>query len=655
MSVQNQGVGEERNRSSASASAKKVPGQAPNGLLSRRERISVSELPELPSDDADLEASGEKLKEDGQTFFDMLEQSQKEVKFQEGEVVEGEVIQVGNDFITVDIGYKSEGQISTSEFYDQKGELLVAQNDHILVYIEKVEDDEGRLILSKEKADVLRAWDEISEACEKDELVEGTIVAKVKGGLSVDIGVKAFLPGSQVDIRPTKNLDQYIGKTFKFKIIKFNKKRGNIVLSRRLLLMEERARLKEQTLAQIEEGMVTEGVIKNLTEYGAFIDLGGLDGLLHITDMSWGRIKHPSEVFKVGDKVRVKVLKYDEEKERVSLGYKQLLPDPWDTVEQRYQVSNRVKGKVVSLTDYGAFVELEPGVEGLVHVSEMSWTQRVKHPSKLVNEGDVVEAVILDIDSGNRRISLGMKQIEPNPWDLLAEKYPVGSKVKGVVKNTTDFGIFVGVPEGVDGLVHVSDLSWDNKAIDPNTAFKKGDELECIVLSIDKAAEKFSLGVKQLSTDPWRAVAEKYPAGTRVKGKVTKIADFGLFLEIEPGVEGLLHVSELEGDGKPKDRLKTVAEGQEFDCMITSVDLKEHKLSLSVKAMSRAEERENMKTYAKQSASSSRASFGDLLGEQFAKLKEQGGEKKEGESESKGDGSGEGESGAKGESDGEPS
>lgn len=633
MSVQNQGVGEERNRSAASASAKKVPGQAPNGLLSRRGRISVADLPELPSDDADLDASGEKLKEDGQTFSDMLEESQKEVKFQEGEVVEGQVIQVGGDYVTVDIGYKSEGQISASEFYDQKGELLVAEGDHILVYIEKIEDDEGRLVLSKEKADVLRAWDEISEACEKDELVEGTIVAKVKGGLSVDIGVKAFLPGSQVDIRPTKNLDQYIGKTFKFKIIKFNKKRGNIVLSRRLLLMEERARLKEQTLAQIEEGMVTEGVIKNLTEYGAFIDLGGLDGLLHITDMSWGRIKHPSEVFKVGDKVRVKVLKYDEEKERVSLGYKQLLPDPWDTVEQRYQVANRVKGKVVSLTDYGAFVELEPGVEGLVHVSEMSWTQRVKHPSKLVNEGDVVEAVILDIDSGNRRISLGMKQIEPNPWDLLAEKYPVGSKVKGVVKNTTDFGIFVGVPEGVDGLVHVSDLSWDNKAIDPNTAFKKGDELECVVLSIDKAAEKFSLGVKQLSADPWRAVAEKFPAGSRVKGKVTKIADFGLFLEIEPGVEGLLHVSELEGEGKPKDRLKTVAEGQEIECMITSVDLKEHKLSLSVKAMNRAEERENIRNYAKQSTSSSRASFGDLLGEQLAKLKEQSPEKKDDGSE----------------------
>lgn len=552
----------------------------------------------------------------------MLEESQKGSKFQEGEVVEGQVVKVDSEFVTIDIGYKSEGQVYASEFYDSKGELSIQDGDHILVYIERVEDDDGRLILSKEKADVLRAWDEISEACEKDELVEGTVIAKVKGGLSVDIGVKAFLPGSQVDIRPTKNLDQYIGKTFKFKIIKFNKKRGNIVLSRRLLLMEERARMKEQTLSKIEEGMVTEGIIKNLTEYGAFIDLGGLDGLLHITDMSWGRIKHPSEIFKVGDKIKVKVLKYDEEKERVSLGYKQLLPDPWNTVEQRYSVSQRVKGKVVSLTDYGAFVELEPGVEGLVHVSEMSWTQRVKHPSKLVNEGDSVEAVVLDVDTGNRRISLGMKQIEPNPWDLLVEKYPVGSKIKGVVKNTTDFGVFVGVPEGVDGLVHVSDISWENKNVDPNTVFKKGDEIECMVLSIDKSAEKFSLGIKQLSDDPWRHVAEKYPPGSKVKGKVTKVADFGIFLEVEQGVEGLLHVSELEGEGKPKDKLKAVAEGSEIECLVTSVDMKEHKLSLSVRAMHKAEERENIRHYAK-SSTGSKTSFGDVLDSSLAqKLKE---------------------------------
>jgi small subunit ribosomal protein S1 len=415
-----------------------------------------------------------------------------------------------------------------------------------------------------------------------------------------------------------------VGQTFKFKVIKFNKKRGNIVLSRRLLLMEERARMKEQTLSKIEEGMVTEGVIKNLTEYGAFIDLGGVDGLLHITDMSWGRLKHPSEIFKVGDKIQVKVLKYDEEKERVSLGHKQLLPDPWNTAAERYAVSMRMKGKVVSLTDYGAFVELEPGVEGLIHVSEMSWTQRVKHPSKIVNEGDVVEALVLDVDTGNRRISLGMKQIEPNPWDILVDKYPVGSRMKGTVKNTTDFGVFVGVPEGVDGLVHVSDISWDNKNPDPNTLFKKGDEVECVVLAIDKTAEKFSLGIKQLSDDPWRNVMDKYPLHSRVKGKVSKITDFGVFIEMEKGVEGLLHISELEVEGKtPKEKLKNVPEGTEMECLVTAVDMKEHKLGLSVKALHKHEERENIRQYTKQASSSAKTSLGDMLDESLAqKLKE---------------------------------
>lgn len=593
-------------------------------LVAPKRKFAVAELPELPMDDTDLEDPGESFTENGQTFSQMLEESQKGIRFQEGEVVEGLIVTVGPDFITIDIGYKSEGQVYTSEFLDSRGELTVAEGEHVLVYIERVEDDDGRLILSKEKADVLRAWDEISEACEKNELVEGTVVAKVKGGLSVDIGVKAFLPGSQVDIRPTKNLDQYLGKTFKFKIIKFNKKRGNIVLSRRLLLMEERARMKEQTLSKIEEGMCTEGVIKNLTEYGAFIDLGGLDGLLHITDMSWGRLKHPSEIFKIGDKIQVKVLKYDEEKERVSLGYKQLLPDPWNSVQERYTVGMRVKGKVVSLTDYGAFVELESGIEGLVHVSEMSWTQRVKHPSKLVNEGDVVEAIVLDVDTGNRRISMGMKQIEANPWDLLIEKYPLGSRIKGTVKNTTDFGVFVGVPEGVDGLIHVSDIAWDKQNPDPNTLFKKGDEVECLVLAIDKSAEKFSLGIKQLSDDPWRSVAERYPMYSRVKGKVTKVADFGVFLEIESGVEGLLHISELELEGKTtKDKLKSIEVGSEIDCLITAVDMKEHKLGLSVRALEKHEERENIRHYAKQASGSSRTSLGEMLEQSMAqKLKD---------------------------------
>lgn len=611
MSLENQGVEEQRvPPSERKRSNINHPSQG--GLLAPNKGYSVSELPELPDQDENLADDRGQLKENGLTFSQLLEGSQKEAKFQEGEVVEGHIINIDSDFITIDIGYKSEGQIPTSEFYDGQGKLTVEPGDPVMVYIEKVEDEDGRLILSKEKADVLRAWDEISEACEKDELVEGTVVAKVKGGLSVDIGVKAFLPGSQVDIRPTKNLDQYLGKTFKFKIIKFNKKRGNIVLSRRALLMEERSRLKEQTLAKIEEGMVVEGSIKNLTEYGAFIDLGGLDGLLHITDMSWGRIKHPSELFKVGDTIQVRILKYDEEKERVSLGYKQLQPDPWSTVENKYQIGARVKGTIVSLTDYGAFVELEPGIEGLVHVSEMSWTQRVKHPSKLVSEGSVVEAVVLDVDTANRRISLGMKQIEPNPWDIILEKYPVGSRIKGVVKNTTDFGIFVGVPEGIDGLVHISDMTWENRQVDPNTEYKKGQEIECLVLSIDKAAEKFSLGIKQLASDPWKDAATRYPPGTRTKGKVTKVADFGLFLEIEMGVEGLLHVSELGREGSPKDKLKDIKEGDEIECMVLAVDMKERKLSLSVKALHRADERESIKQYAKK-ATSSKATLGELF------------------------------------------
>ncbi|MCB0405021.1 MAG: 30S ribosomal protein S1 [Bdellovibrionales bacterium] len=592
-------------------------------ILASNRPIKVAELPELPEHDKDLEESGGEIKEEGKTFSQLFEESQKGTNFKEGEVVEGVVVKKDSETVTVDIGYKSEGNIRVSEFFDNQRQVAVDVGDHVLVYIEKVEDDDGRLVLSKEKADVLRAWDEISEACEKNELVEGTVISKVKGGLSVDIGVKAFLPGSQVDVRPTKNLDQYLGQTFKFKIIKFNKKRGNIVLSRRLLLMEERARLKEQTLANIEEGMVTQGTIKNLTDYGAFIDLGGLDGLLHITDMSWGRIKHPSELFKVGDNIEVKVLKYDEDKERVSLGYKQLQSDPWGTVEDRYTVGMRVKGKVVSLTDYGAFVELEPGVEGLVHVSEMSWTQRVKHPSKIVNDGDLVEAVVLDVDKGNRRISLGMKQIEPNPWDLLAEKYAPGTRVKGTVKNITDFGVFVGVPEGIDGLVHVSDISWENKGVNPAEMFKKGDEIECVVLSIDKEAEKFSLGIKQMSSDPWQIVADKYRPGTRVNGKVTKVADFGVFIEIEEGVEGLLHASELAGEGKPKDRLKEIGVGNEMEVMVTSVDMAERKLSLSIRAMHKAEERENVRHYTETAKRESRTSFGDLLGDVAAKLKQQ--------------------------------
>src|SRR5512146_425735 len=411
---------------------------------------------------------GMEAEEDFAAMFEAsLKERGGEGLLKEGEIVKGTIVQVAKDYAVVDIGYKSEGQIPISEFTNAKGEVTVKAGDAVEVLLESRENDAGMVVLSKEKADKMRIWDEISAACERDEIVKGTIVGRVKGGLSVDIGVKAFLPGSQVDIRPVRNLDQYISKEFEFKVLKFNKKRGNIVLSRRVLLEKQREELKKETLKKLKEGAVLTGVVKNLTDYGAFIDLGGIDGLLHITDMSWGHVRHPSEVFNVGDEIRVAVLKFDPQSERVSLGLKQIQEDPWHRADEKYPVGTRVGGKVVSLTDYGAFIELEEGVEGLVHVSEMSWTKRVKHPSKLVNVGDRVEAVVLDIDPKAKRISLGMKQIEANPWTLLEDKYPIGSVIRGEVRNVTDFGIFVGVEAGIDGLVHDSDIPCHERIKQP--------------------------------------------------------------------------------------------------------------------------------------------------------------------------------------------
>jgi small subunit ribosomal protein S1 len=476
-------------------------------------------------------------------FASMLEESFKGKgggkggELKENEIVKGSVVQVTKDYAVVDIGYKSEGQVPIQEFGLLDGKPNVKVGDKVDVLLESRENDTGMVVLSKEKADKMRIWDEISAACERDELVEGTIVGRVKGGLSVDIGVKAFLPGSQVDLRPIRNLDKLIGEKYKFKVIKFNKKRGNIVLSRRVLLEKEREELKKDTLQKLKEGAVLTGIVKNLTDYGAFIDLGGIDGLLHITDMSWGRVGHPSEMLNVGDELRVTVLKFDPATERVSLGLKQIQEDPWAHAAEKYPPGTRVGGKVVSLTDYGAFIEMEPGVEGLVHISEMSWTKRVKHPSKVMAIGDQVNAVVLDVDGKAKRISLGMKQIEPNPWTLLEEQYPIGSVIRGQVRNVTDFGIFVGVQEGIDGLVHVSDISWTQRIKHPGDLFKKGDEVEAVVLNIDVENERFSLGIKQLHPDPWTELPNKYPIGSRVKGKVTKVADFGAFVEIEPGIE----------------------------------------------------------------------------------------------------------------------
>jgi small subunit ribosomal protein S1 len=549
-----------------------------------------------------------------ENFAEMFEASMKDRggdPVKEGEIVKGTIVQITKDYAVVDIGYKSEGQVPISEFLNAKGEVTIKPGDPVDVLLESRENDTGMVVLSKEKADKMRIWDDISAACERDELIEGVIVGRVKGGLSVDIGVKAFLPGSQVDIRPVRNLDKFIGEKHKFKVIKFNKKRGNIVLSRRVLLEKEREEMKKETLKKLKEGAVLQGVVKNLTDYGAFIDLGGIDGLLHITDMSWGRINHPSEALNVGDEVRVVVLKFDPASERVSLGTKQIQEDPWHRADEKYPPGTKVHGKVVSLTDYGAFIEIEQGVEGLVHTSEMSWTKRFKHPSKLLNPGDMVDAVVLDIDPKAKRIALGMKQIEPNPWTLLEDKYPIGSVIKGQIRNVTDFGIFVGVEEGIDGLVHVSDISWTERIKHPGEKYKKGDEVEAVVLNIDVENERFSLGIKQLTPDPWETLSERKPVGTRTRGKITKVTDFGAFVEIEPGIEGLVHVSELREERveNPRDVVK---DGDEVDVKIIDINTADRKVALSIKALSH-EGDEDYREYLRKQQNESRARLGDVM------------------------------------------
>jgi len=517
---------------------------------------------------------------EGEESFEELLKDYEQGGFElkRNDVVQGTIVQVTPDAVVVDVGYKSEGMIPLREFADEKGNINVNVGDVYDVLFGGGESDSGLIVLSKEKADRQKIWNSLEEGA----VVEGRIVSRIKGGLSVDIGVTAFLPGSQVDLRPVRNLDKVIGQSFDFKIIKLNKRRGNIVLSRRVLLENERESQRDETLKTLEENQVVEGIVKNLTDYGAFIDLGGIDGLLHITDMSWGRVKHPSDILAVGDKINVKVLKFDRDKERVSLGLKQIAPDPWLDVAAKYPIESRVVGKVVSLTDYGAFVELEEGVEGLIHVSEMSWTKRIKHPNKVLNIGDEVESVVLALDSENRRISLGLKQIEPNPWEVIGEKFPIGTIIEGQVKNITDFGVFVGVDEGIDGLVHISDLSWTKRIKHPSDAFKKGDLVKAVVLNIDRENERFSLGIKQLNSDPWESVPVRYARGTIVKGKVTSVTDFGIFIELEEGIEGLIHVSELS---KEKiDNPKEFAEvGAVLEAAVLQVDTVDRKIALSIK------------------------------------------------------------------------
>ena len=551
--------------------------------------------------------------EDFQTLY---EESLKTLE--EGQILRGIVVDITPDHVTVDVGYKSEGQIPMQEFLKRDKKVDVKIGDRIDVLLEKKEGEEGLLTLSKEKADKIKVWKDISRSCREGEVIEGEIVGKVKGGLSVDIGrIQAFLPGSQIDLKPVRNLDALIGQRLKFKVIKFNRKRNNIVLSRRVLLDEERKQLREETLINLKEGDIIEGTVKNLTDYGAFIDLGGMDGLLHITDISWGRIGHPSEKLSVGDRIKVKVLHFDREKEKISLGLKQALPDPWESVYQEYPVESRIKGKVVNVTDYGVFVELEEGVEGLVHISELTWSKKMKHPSKIVHIGDTVEVMVLDCDPVKRRISLGMKQIEPNPWALIEEKYPVGTKVVGRVKTVTDFGIFIGFDEGVDGLVHVSEMSWTKKIKHPSELYKKGQEVEALVLNIDRKNERFSLGIKQLTPDPWKDVARRYRKGEVVVGKVTNVTDFGAFVELEEGIEGLVHVSEISREKveKPSDVLKV---GDTLSAVVLHIDPHDRRIGLSIKGLKEKAEKAEIEKYISNQGSTSH-SLGKLIQEEMEK------------------------------------
>jgi small subunit ribosomal protein S1 len=574
-------------------------------------------LAALDAEDSSVSANPTRFagdKNDSESFKELFSESVDKQDFKVGDIVTGTVVEVQTDYVLVDINYKSEGLIPISEFRVVEGLRAVQPGQEVQVYIDKIENENGMIVLSKDKADMLRAWDDISRAAENEEVIEGTIIAKVKGGLSVDIGVKAFLPGSQIDLRPVRNVDHYIGKTYKFKVIKFNKRRGNIVLSRRALLEQERESLRTQTLDQMKEGSQVRGVVKNITDYGAFIDLGGMDGLLHITDMSWGRIKHPSELLNVGDEIDVRVLKFDDSKERVSLGLKQLKDDPWSRVATDFAPKAKVKGKVVSLTDYGAFLELAEGIEGLIHVSEMSWTKRVKHPSQILKADDVVDVQVLEVDTANRRISLGMKQLQANPWVELKDSYPPGTIIEGEIKSITDFGVFVGVEEGIDGLVHISDFSWTKRVTHPSEMYAKGQKIQAVVLGVDIENERFSLGVKQLEQDPWATVESRFPIGSQHDVKVMKMADFGVFVQLDETIEGLIHISELANKRVEKPD-EVVNVGDVVKAEILSIDRDSRKIALSVKLVKLRESKADVADYVKKATATSKTSLGDIFGD----------------------------------------
>ena len=584
--------------------------EAPSDAVKTSSKDNSSSQSDMTETDTSAE-SEEDLGESMENAMNFYEESFK--RFAEGEVVTGHIISIDKDHVLVDIGYKSEGQIRIHEFRDEEGNTAAKVGDAVEVMVEWWDEEEERVVLSKEKAANIKIWDAIKKSYDEDGTVEGVISNRVKGGFSVDIGVQAFLPGSQADLRPIRNLDELVGKTFEFKILKYNRKRSNIVLSRRAILEKEREDKRSTTLASIHEGMVVDGIVKNITDYGVFIDLGGVDGLLHITDISWGRVKHPSELFSVGDPIKTKILSFDLEKERVSLGMKQLTVDPWSIAAEKYAVNSRVTGTVVSLTDYGAFVELEEGIEGLIHVSEMSWTRKIRHPSKVVSVGEEVDAVVLDIKPENRRISLGMKQVVPNPWDVIAEKYPLGTTIEGKIKNITDFGLFIGIDEGIDGLVHISDISWIKRIKHPSELYKKGDVVQAIVLDIEKENERFSLGIKQLQDDPWKSVAERYKVGKEITGTVTNLTDFGIFVELEEGIEGLVHVSEIS-----KEKIKTPVGkyeiGEVINARVMNINSDERRIGLSIKRMEIEDEQSLLSEYVNNMGPAT-SSFGEILRE----------------------------------------
>lgn len=584
----------------------------------------VDDEPAMEEAEAHEAAAADEDEKD-ESMADLMEMYEESFKrFKEGEVVPGKIIAVDKDYVLVDIGYKSEGQIRIQEFKDEEGNINATVDDEVEVMIEWWDEENEVVVLSKEKAAKVKVWEAIKKLYDANETIEGVITNRVKGGFSVDVGVQAFLPGSQADLRPIRNLDEMVGQSFKFKILKFNRKRSNIVLSRRVILEEEREALRANTLSSIYEGKEVDGVVKNITEYGVFVDLGGVDGLLHITDISWGRVKHPSELFSVGDEIKVKVLSFDLEKERVSLGIKQLTPDPWTIADEKYPVGSRVTGKVVSLTDYGAFIELEEGIEGLIHVSEMSWTRKIRHPSKVVSVGEEVEAVVLDLKPENRRISLGMKQVVPNPWDQISEKYPVGTTIEGKIKNITDFGLFIGIDEGIDGLVHISDISWTKRIKHPSEVYKKGDVVQAIVLDIEKKSERFSLGIKQLQADPWKTVEERYEVGKEITGTVTNLTDFGIFVELEEGIEGLVHVSEIS-----KEKIKTPVGkfnvGDIITARVMNINSEERRIGLSIKRLEMEDEQNLLSEYVNK-MKPAKSTFGEILRENLNKKFNENGE-----------------------------